>query len=316
MTPKSFGIIAGYWFTPLDRETYRAHCTRLREFGNELGLRGLVLLGPEGYNMTVCGDPEHLKQWIEQFATWGYREMTWKWAFADKLVFPRFRVKIKSEIVHLNRPGWTPTAKTSAHLDPADYHRLLQDPETIVLDTRNTYEANVGKFKRAIVPPIQYFWQFPEYLKKANLPKDKKILIYCTGGIRCEKAIVEMRQQGFSDVAQLNGGILNYFEALPREEVEKTWEGECFVFDHRVSVQTDLSPSARYDLCPHCGDPAETDVPCEACGTHQKLCAKCHTRHQTCSKACRDRVQQRIAREHRLKTRRAVLTSDPRPAQH
>lgn len=284
-------ILAGYVFKPLDAATYQEHAQRLREFGQSCSLRGLVLLGPEGYNMTVCGAESRLREWVALFESWGCHGISWKWSYAQKLVFPRFKVKIKREIVSLGRPGWTPPPKTASHLSPAEVHALLQSPETVVLDTRNTYEAQVGKFKRAIVPPIDHFSEFPQYLQQSNLPRDKKVLIYCTGGIRCEKAIVEMRQQGFQDVVQLDGGILNYFEALPQEEVDKTWEGECFVFDHRVSVTPDLAPSQRYGLCPHCGDPADEAICCEDCDRPTKICSSCKALHATCSKHCRERVR-------------------------
>jgi UPF0176 protein len=154
----------------------------------------------------------------------------------------------------------------------------------VIVDARNDYEYAIGKFKGAIDPSIKTFSEFPEFVKKGELPKDKKVMMYCTGGIRCEKALLEMEKQGYSDVYQLEGGILAYLQQFP----EGNFEGECFVFDKRVAVDQHLQPSQTYHICPHCGNPGTLEVNCLACNKQAIVCYGCakEERHKTCSKNC------------------------------
>jgi UPF0176 protein len=198
--------------------------------------------------------------------------------------FKRFKVKTREEIVTLGKPDILPLSSADTHLSPEEWHQALLDEDVIVIDTRNWYETKLGKFKKAIDPELDEFQQWPEYLQKSELPKDKKILIYCTGGIRCEKAIVEMHNQGFENVYQLEGGILNYLQKYP----EQSFEGECFVFDHRVAVDQNLQPSQKYKMCPHCGQPGETVISCLECESKAIVCEACRKEkaQNTCSKNC------------------------------
>ena len=148
---------------------------------------------------------------------------------------------------------------------------------------RNRYEIEIGKFQSAIDFGIDEFSEFPEKLSQSGLDKNAPVLMYCTGGIRCEKALIHMREQGYTDVAQLDGGILNYLKEIP----ESDFTGECFVFDYRVAVDTQLEPTKQYRLCPHCGQPAKTPLSCVQCGRAEVICTACHTQGQrTCSKNC------------------------------
>lgn len=160
---------------------------------------------------------------------------------------------------------------------------MLESEDTVLLDTRNSYETAIGKFRGAVDPGIEAFHEFPGFIQKAGLPKNKTVMMYCTGGIRCEKALLEMEKQGYEHVYQLEGGILAYLEQFP----DKNFEGECFVFDHRVAVDQHLRPSTVYGLCPHCGHAGNVEIRC-SCGTVQKVCSTCYSTasRKTCSKRC------------------------------
>jgi UPF0176 protein len=277
-------ITAFYKFLPL-AAVEELHA-KLQDFGTEHGMRGLVLLAEEGVNGTVCGTPEVITEWKallhELFGAIECKDST-----ADRLVFKRWSVQIRDEIVAIKQPDVQPRG-VHKHLTPEEWHATLEKEDVIVLDTRNTYETDIGVFEKAMDPRIKNFQEFPEYVKKANLPKEKKILMYCTGGIRCEKALLEMEKQGYEHVYQLQGGILAYLEKFPHGK----FQGECFVFDHRVAVNQELKPSARYSLCPHCGDPGDVHVACVRCATECVICARCqqHDACRTCSKECKNKL--------------------------
>ena len=212
--------------------------------------------------------------------------------------FRRFKVDIRPEIVTLKQEVPRPEQSPS-HLPPKEWQAVLDSGEDVlVLDTRNWYETAIGKFKSAVDPKLAKFSEFPEYVEKLDTPKEKKILMYCTGGIRCEKAIFEMHKRGFNNVFQLEGGILKYLEEFPNRD----FEGECFVFDHRVSLDQALQPSQQYALCPHCGDPAATLIPCVRCSTEAKVCEKClkDPAFKTCSKNCAYHVRKGSRNKQRV----------------
>lgn len=252
-------------------------------------MRGLVLVAPEGINGTVSGSSEVIALW-KQHLTNQFGNIIFKDSSAEGEVFRRWFVKLKPEIVTIKHEAVQPKGRHH-HLSPEEFHRVLQEEEVIVLDTRNDYEVAIGKFEGAIDPKLKKFHEFPEYVKQSGIPKDKKVLMYCTGGIRCEKALLEMEQQGYENVYQLEGGILAYLAKFPNGK----FEGECFVFDHRVSVDQNLKPSSVYQLCPHCGDPGDVPVTC-FCGTQQKICAPCCADEvkKTCSKMCANQAKKRV----------------------
>lgn len=159
-----------------------------------------------------------------------------------------------------------------------------------MIDTRNWYETKIGTFKGAVNPKIDVFTEFPKFISEQAIKKDEKLLIFCTGGIRCEKGILQLQEAGFNDVYQLDGGILNYLKEYPNDQ----FEGECFVFDHRVAVDQELKPTKTYDLCPHCGQPAATTIDCKRCDTKQAVCDDCQTlewKKETCSKHCAHQLE-------------------------
>jgi UPF0176 protein len=210
-------------------------------------------------------------------------DLQFKDASTSRHPFNVFKVKVKDEIVTLGRPDLAPSNAKNSHLSPREWKKAMAEPGTIVVDTRNDYEVDLGRFRGAVDFRLQEFREFPEAVREAGWDKSQKVLMYCTGGIRCEKAILAMQEQGFSEVYQLEGGILNFLREFPHEE----FEGECFVFDYRVAVDQDLRATTRYKLCPHCGQPGEEAIHCTQCQSPAVICSKCQAQGcSTCSKNC------------------------------
>ncbi|HMN67707.1 MAG TPA: rhodanese-like domain-containing protein [Bdellovibrionales bacterium] len=278
----SVHVIAFYRFIPLGAEQIAKLQANLEREAAALGVRGLCLLGSEGINSTMSGSQEALEK-IKSVVRGGLgvEDIAFKESEASRHPFHYFRIKVKDEIVTIGKPGFVPERTKNFHLTPAEWDEAVKDPDTIVLDTRNDYEVAIGKFKSAVDFDIKEFRDFPQALAKAAFPKDKRVLMYCTGGIRCEKAILEMNAQGFDNVHQLEGGILNYLEQFPGRE----FDGECFVFDYRVAVDQKLEPTKNFKLCPHCGQPANMPITCAQCGTKTVICGEC-SEQKTCSKNC------------------------------
>ena len=249
-------------------------------------MTGLVLIAEEGLNATVAGSADAIAAWKRHVeglcGTTAFKD-----SMSDASVFSRWSVKIKPEIVALKQDDVAPSGPHN-HLSPEAFHAMLERDDVVVLDTRNTYETAIGKFRGAVDPGIAAFHEFPAFVQQASIPKEKTVLMYCTGGIRCEKALLEMEKQGFEHVYQLEGGILAYLEKFPNAK----FEGECFVFDHRVAVDQHLQPSTTYGLCPHCGHAGDTLIRCH-CGKEQKVCSICSAvdRARTCSKRCANNVR-------------------------
>jgi UPF0176 protein len=276
-------ITTFYRFQPLPQDRVHELKTNLEEMAKEHGVRGLCLLGKEGLNATLSGPAEGILALKELVRRELAGDLVFKDSFAAKHPFLVFKVKIKGEIVSLGKPALVPEKPVNHHLTPAEWHAALLDPETVILDTRNDYEVDLGKFRGAVDFRLQEFNEFPERVKHSGIGKDKRVLMYCTGGIRCEKAILEMHEQGYSNVAQLEGGILNYLKEFPNQN----YEGDCFVFDYRVAVDQDLKPAGKYSLCPHCGQPATAPLTCSQCGREEAVCSRCKSRAiTTCSKNC------------------------------
>ncbi|MFT7587184.1 MAG: UPF0176 protein [Cellvibrionaceae bacterium] len=218
------------------------------------GVRGTVLLAAEGINGTIAGTREgmdnalaHLRSY-PQLATLDHKE-----SFADEIPFHRLKVRLKKEIVAIGLDHIDPTAKVGTYVAADDWNELIADPDVTLIDTRNEYEYGIGTFKGAINPHTYVFRQFPEYAEKNLDPKKhKKVAMFCTGGIRCEKASSLLLEMGFEEVFHLKGGILKYLEVVPKEE--SMWDGECFVFDDRVTVNHDLLPG-EHEMCFACKRP-------------------------------------------------------------
>lgn len=242
-------ITAAYAFFPIQKSLLPALRAELKLFGSEREMKGLVLLAEEGLNSTVCGSTEAIDAWKEKLKSLD-PSIIFKDSRAPATVFKRWSVKIKPEIVALKDTTVHPHGK-HRHLSPEEWDAMLSRDDVVVIDTRNDYEVQIGKFHGAVNPEIDRFSDFPAFLRESRIPKDRNLLLYCTGGIRCEKAIYAAEHEGYQNVYQLDGGILRYLQERP----EGTFEGECFVFDKRVAVDAHLRPSQQYHLCPCCGDP-------------------------------------------------------------
>jgi len=245
-------VCALYKFVTLD--DYQALREPLREVMETNGVRGTLLLAQEGINGTVAASREGidaLLAWLradERLADTVYKE-----SFDDHNPFYRTKVKLKKEIVTMGVEGIDPKQVVGTYVKPADWNALISDPDVVLVDTRNDYEVQVGTFKGAINPETDTFREFPDYVKSELDPaKQKKVAMFCTGGIRCEKSTAYLKEQGFDEVYHLEGGILKYLEEVP--EAESMWQGECFVFDNRVTVNHQLE-KGQYDQCHACRMP-------------------------------------------------------------
>lgn len=239
----------------------------------ERSLRGTVLLADEGFNATLAGARADLKHLIERHFPGA--AVKWSTAAPGNPVFDRLKVRQQPEIVGFDRP-LAPSTPVGERVRPSDWKRLIEDPTVLVVDVRNDYESDVGTFHGAKRADTANFRDFPDFaMRELSEHKQRPIAIYCTGGIRCEKASAYLLEQGFADVRQLDGGILGYFaEVTPGDNA---FEGECFVFDQRVSVTRELEQGS-YELCETCGRPLSPDerggpspvARCSACGRVQR----------------------------------------------
>ncbi len=279
-------ITASYAFREIPEAALPELRRELMTFGSDRKMQGLVLIATEGINSTVSGSKEAIAEW-KAMLTERFGEMVFKDSSAEGKVFRRWSVKIKPEIVGLKDNSVHPSGE-HRHLTPEAWHAMLQEDDILVIDARNSYEYDIGKFENAIDPGTRAFHEFPEAIGKMDIPKDKKVMMYCTGGIRCEKAIYAMEKQGYKNVFQLEGGILAYLEKFP----EGKFDGECFVFDHRVAVDGHLRPSKTYQLCPHCGNPGDQPISCLRCKKEQNICTSCikEESRKTCSKNCYNKI--------------------------
>jgi len=265
----------------------------------EEGVMGTLLLAEEGINGTVAGSEKGIRNLLAylkkdpRFSDLDHKE---SWA-ENENPFYRMKVRLKKEIVALGVKGVSPTKEVGEYVNPEDWNALIEDPDVVVIDTRNDYEVSIGTFKGAVDPKTTTFREFPEWFRaQKNLHNKPKIAMFCTGGIRCEKSTSFLKAEGFEDVYHLNGGILKYLETVP--EAESLWEGECFVFDQRVSVGHGLK-QGPYDLCHACRHPITEE------DKHSKhylagvSCPKCH------DKMSADQRKRFSERQHQIQLAKA-----------
>ncbi len=242
-------VCALYKFVTL--ENYQDLRSPLHAEMEKLDIRGTLLLANEGINGTIAGTEQGIKQllaWLQTDPR--LNEIDYKLSLTDEMPFNRTKVKLKKEIVTMGIDGIDPKQVVGTYVDPLDWNALISDPEVILIDTRNDYEFTVGTFKNAINPNTESFREFPAYIKQnLNPEQHKKVAMFCTGGIRCEKSTAYLKEQGFEEVYHLKGGILKYLEVVPEEQT--LWQGECFVFDDRVTVNHQLE-KGQYDQCNAC----------------------------------------------------------------
>jgi UPF0176 protein len=218
------------------------------------GIKGTLLIAQEGINGTIAGSRQGIDQVLGYLkADPRMADLVHKESFDDHVPFYRMKVKLKKEIVTMGVPGVDPNHQVGTYVEAEDWNALINDPDVVVLDTRNDYEVGIGTFKGALDPHTTTFREFPAYVRENLDPaKNKKVAMFCTGGIRCEKASAFMLNEGFDEVFHLQGGILKYLEDVPA--AESNWEGECFVFDNRVAVNHQLE-KGQYDQCHGCRHP-------------------------------------------------------------
>lgn len=247
-----FVVAALYKFTPFPDPAAMKGPLASCACSNEV--RGTLLLATEGINGTIAGTRDGIDAVLAHIRSLpGCADLEWKESHADEMPFKRLKVRLKREIVTMGKPGVDPTASVGTYVAPRDWNALISDPDVAVIDTRNAYEVGIGTFENAIDPETESFREFPDWwAQNAAALEGKKIAMFCTGGIRCEKATNWLIGQGVEDVFHLKGGILKYLEEVPEED--SLWSGECFVFDERVSVGHGLE-IGPHSLCYACRRP-------------------------------------------------------------
>jgi UPF0176 protein len=242
-------VCALYHFVRLD--DYQSLQQPLLNVMLENQVKGTLLLASEGINGTIAGE----RAGIDAVLAWlksdpRLKDLDYKESYDDSYPFYRSKVKLKKEIVTMGVEGIDPNRKVGTHVPATEWNTLISDPEVLLIDTRNDYEVEIGTFQNAVNPNTNSFREFPDYVENNLDPaKHKKIAMFCTGGIRCEKSTAYLKEKGFDEVYHLQGGILKYLEEVP--EQESMWQGECFVFDNRVAVNHDLE-KGDYDQCHAC----------------------------------------------------------------
>ncbi len=305
-------VCALYKFVTL--ENYQQMRQPLLDVMESNGIKGTLLLANEGINGTVSGSREG----IDALLTYlnqddRIKPISYKESIDEEQPFYRTKVKLKKEIVTLGIEGIDPLKTVGTYVKPQEWNDLISDPEVTVVDTRNDYEIEIGTFEHAINPKTDSFREFPEYVKQNLDPKkNKKVAMFCTGGIRCEKSTAYLKEQGFEEVYHLEGGILKYLEDMPKEQ--SLWKGDCFVFDNRVAVNHDLEKS-HYEACYACRLPIteqdkqspqyEPGVSCPKCfGTHSdEQIARFREREKQVNLA-KARNEEHVGSEARLATKR------------
>lgn len=218
------------------------------------GIAGTLILAPEGINGTIAGAQTALENVIGTIRDYpGFADLEVKWSTAPRMPFTRLKVRLKREIVTMGVPGVDPGKSVGTYVAPDEWNELITQPDVLLVDTRNDYEVAIGTFYGAINPRTSSFREFPKWASThLDAEKGKKVAMFCTGGIRCEKATALLKAEGFGEVYHLKGGILKYLETVPAEN--SLWQGQCFVFDQRVSVGHGLEPGP-YQLCSLCREP-------------------------------------------------------------
>ena len=250
--PEAIVVCALYHFVNIDDcETLQESLLSLLKSNR---VKGTLLIAAEGINGTVAGTSEGIKSLQDFLANDGrFEGIACKFSNAEKMPFPRTRVKLKKEIVTMGVTDIDPQQIVGTYVKAKEWNELISDPEVTVIDTRNEYEVLIGTFENAVNPHTESFREFPSFAESELSPtRHKKIAMFCTGGIRCEKSTAFLKARGFDDVYHLEGGILKYLEDVPKKE--SLWQGECFVFDDRVTVDHNLKPGS-YDQCHACRMP-------------------------------------------------------------
>ena len=293
--------MAFYGFTAM--EGLPALQQELRALAEQGCVRGTILLAEEGVNGTISGPDAGVTAVLDRLRQLpGLEGLEAKFSRADQQTFHRLKVRLKREIVTMGCPTVKPAEQVGTYVPPEQWNALIADPDTLVVDTRNRYEVEVGSFAGAIDPGTESFREFPAWVEQTLRPlveetQPKAIAMFCTGGIRCEKSTAYLLQQGFENVHHLQGGILRYLEEIP--EARSSWQGECYVFDQRVSVNHQLQPGS-YSLCHACGLPVSPAQRLEPSYREGISCPHCIDRF---SEVDRERFAERQRQMHLARER-------------
>jgi UPF0176 protein len=295
-----FNVLLYYKYTTIEKpedfkEEHLAFC-------KSIGLRGRIIVANEGINGTVSGTPEQTQAYIEHMREDArFSDMIFKIEQSNDHAFKKMKVKIRPELVHLNLEADVhPDKITGKHLSPKEWMDAMEQDDVIILDARNTYEYDLGHFKNAIRPDIETFRELPKWIRdNFSQFKDKKVLTYCTGGVRCEKFSGFLLNEGFKDVSQLEGGIISY--GYDDHTKGKHWEGKCYVFDERISVPVNRSGEETViGKCYHCNKLEERYVKCgnPECNAHLLMCEGCEREQKrSCCNECKEHPQNRYVKE-------------------
>ncbi len=289
---QKFKILLYYKYVPLANPVEFKNLQK--EFCAAHNLKGRILISKEGLNGTLAGEVADVDAYMAETEKYPeFANMEWKISWAEEQVFPKLKVLVRDEIVTLGvaKTGQDVSLENKAHyIEPAELKNLYENEEDfVIIDARNVYEAEVGKFKNAVIPPIDNFREFPEFVKSIEKFKEKDVVTYCTGGVRCEKASAYLREQGFKKVRQLHGGIHEYGE----QAGGKHFEGEMFVFDKRLHVPVNTENPVVISKCLYCEQAITRYVDCAeySCGELFICCEDCQEQHHgACSSECEVKI--------------------------
>jgi UPF0176 protein len=281
---KAFRVILYYFYAPItDTEGYR---DEHHIFCVDNNLLGRIIISPEGINGTVSGTPEDCDAYMNYVRSdKRFEKVQFKVEEHEQLAFQKLHVRVKDEIVNSDL-NVDPLVRTGKHLDPSEFKQMINDPDVFLVDMRSDYEHEVGKFKGAITFDMHNLRELPDHVHEIEHLKDRKIVTYCTGGIKCEKASAYLLEQGFTDVYQLHGGIIRY----GLEEGGENFDGKCYVFDNRITVDVNSINPTIISKCHICGTASDRMVNCAnaECNTHVPVCENCGWAMEgACSEACK-----------------------------
>ena len=306
--PGGYGIAVVSFYKFVDLDDLPEIKASLLSLCGKNGINGTFILAPEGINSTVAGPREGIERLVAYLESDPrFSGAHYKLSYNEKSPFHRLKVKFKKEIVPMGISGIKPQRLSGERVSPERWNALISRPDVLLIDTRNDYENRVGTFRGAVNPETDHFREFPEYVRENLDPAEhREIAMFCTGGIRCEKATSYLLERGFKRVYQLEGGVLSYLERVPREQ--SLWEGECFVFDDRTSVGHDLS-RGTWSTCRNCRAPVSPEDR-QSEGFREGIsCPRCHSRltPERISSLEERQKQMRLARERNRKHLGAVI---------
>ena len=258
MNNSLFKIISLYSFFSLEENSIFQLKEHLLNIENKNDLSGLIVIAEEGINGTICAEENITDLVLDLIKRYvGINKLNIKVSYSKNKIFKKLKIKLKKEIVTMGVSTINPSKDTGTYIDSKNWNKLIEDRNTIVIDTRNHYEVSIGSFKKSINPNTNNFKEFPNWIdenldKELNKEESQNIAMFCTGGIRCEKATSLLKKKGYKNIFHLKGGILKYLEDIPKEE--SLFEGECFVFDQRVTLDHELKKGS-YSICHACGMP-------------------------------------------------------------